>query len=81
MTITELGAVGEFVGSIAVLITLIYLAIQVRQTKGQVEANTNAVLGSSEIDGNSTTHEQLMSVYNDESAADIMLRGLARQGD
>ena len=29
MTIIELGAVGEFVGSIAALVTLIYLAIQI----------------------------------------------------
>ena len=33
MSITELGALGEFVGSIAVLGTLIYLAIQTRLTK------------------------------------------------
>lgn len=31
MTIAELGSLGEFVGSVAVLVTLIYLAIQVRQ--------------------------------------------------
>ena len=35
MSIMELGALGEFVGSILVLATLIYLVIQVRQnTKG-----------------------------------------------
>lgn len=31
MSITELGALGEFVGSIAVLATLVYLAFQTRQ--------------------------------------------------
>ena len=31
MTIAELGAIGEFVGSIAVLVTLLYLAVQIRQ--------------------------------------------------
>ena len=31
MTIFELGALGEFVGSIAVVVTLIYLALQIRQ--------------------------------------------------
>ncbi len=36
MTIMELGAVGEFVGAIAVVVTLIYLAVQMRQ-------NTNAL--------------------------------------
>ena len=38
MTIAELGAIGEFVGSIVVLITLIYLAIQVRQNTRHVQA-------------------------------------------
>jgi len=31
MTILELGALGEFLGSIAVLATLVYLSVQVRQ--------------------------------------------------
>jgi hypothetical protein len=38
MTIAELGAIGEFIGSIAVLITLAYLAIQVRQNTRHVQA-------------------------------------------
>ena len=32
MSIIELGALGEFVGAIAVVATLIYLAVQIRQT-------------------------------------------------
>jgi hypothetical protein len=35
MTITELGALGEFVGSILTIVTLIYLATQVRQNTAQ----------------------------------------------
>jgi hypothetical protein len=31
MTIMELGALGEFLGSIAVLATLVYLSVQIRQ--------------------------------------------------
>jgi hypothetical protein len=31
MSIMELGALGEFVGSILVLVTLVYLAVQIRQ--------------------------------------------------
>jgi hypothetical protein len=38
MTIADLGSVGEFIGSIVVLITLIYLAIQVRQNTRHVQA-------------------------------------------
>ena len=33
MTISELGSLGEFVSGFAVLATLIYLSIQVRQAK------------------------------------------------
>ena len=39
MTIAELGAIGEFVGSIAVLATLIYLATQIRQNTRSMEDN------------------------------------------
>ena len=35
MTVIELGALGEFIGSIVVMLTLIYLAVQVRQNTAQ----------------------------------------------
>jgi len=38
VTIAELGAIGEFVGSIAVFVTLIYLSVQVRQNTRHVRA-------------------------------------------
>jgi hypothetical protein len=45
MTIMELGALGEFVGSIGVIATLVYLAIQIRQnsmaTKAQAVQSTS----------------------------------------
>lgn len=40
MTIQELGSIGEFISSIAVLFTLIYLAVQVRQTRDATIAST-----------------------------------------
>jgi hypothetical protein len=40
MTIIELGAVGQFVGAIAVVVTLIYLAIQMRQNTNALKLNT-----------------------------------------
>lgn len=39
MGIQDLGAIGEFVSSIAVLITLAYLAVQVRHSKSLLEEN------------------------------------------
>ncbi len=35
MTVVELGALGEFFGSIVIVVTLVYLAIQVRQNTAQ----------------------------------------------
>ena len=40
LTIEELGSIGEFISSIVVLITLIYLAVQVRQTRNATIAST-----------------------------------------
>ena len=39
MSILELGALGEFLGSIGVIATLIYLSVQIRQTRGAPSAN------------------------------------------
>ena len=41
MSIEQLGSIGEFVGSIVVFITLLYLAIQVRQTRNAVIAQSS----------------------------------------
>ena len=39
MSIMELGALGEFVGAFAVVATLIYLALQIRQNSAMLEQN------------------------------------------
>ena len=39
MTIFELGALGEFIGSIGVVATLIYLAIQIRLNTKSMDEN------------------------------------------
>ena len=49
MSIIELGALGEFLGSIGVIATLIYLAIQVRQTQRAVNANTYQALSDTSV--------------------------------
>jgi hypothetical protein len=40
MTIQEMGAVGEMIGGIAVIFTLIYLTLQIRQNTRAVRLNT-----------------------------------------
>jgi len=39
MTIAEIGAIGEFIGAIAVVVTLVYLAIQMRQNTNALKLN------------------------------------------
>jgi hypothetical protein len=44
MSLTDLGALGEFVGAIAVVVTLVYLAIQIRQnTRAMAESRRLAL--------------------------------------
>ncbi len=42
MTIQDLGALGELLGSVAVLVTLIYLALQTRQNTMAISAQLDA---------------------------------------
>jgi hypothetical protein len=44
MNIVELGALGEFLGSIVVLITLVYLSVQVRQNTRSMEESRKLAL-------------------------------------
>ncbi len=72
MTLNELGSLGEFVGAIAVVISLIYLAIQIRHNTRAVQSTTHqAVLdgilrvsaslsdseGMAQISRKATSHE------------------------
>ena len=48
-TIQMLGSLGEFVGAIAVVATLVYLAIQVRHSKEAMEGNTKSLEESRQL--------------------------------
>jgi len=49
VTLDDLANLGEIVGAIAVLITLIYLAIQIRQSSAATRAQTRQALADSQI--------------------------------
>jgi hypothetical protein len=70
MTIEQLGSLGEFLGSIAVLVTLIYLAIQIRQNTRQARAASRQSL----ID---TFYDFAWKMGSDEGVANIMFSGLS----
>ena len=49
MTLDDLGNLGDFLGAIAVLVTLVYLAIQVRQSSALTRAQTRQSLADRQI--------------------------------
>lgn len=57
-----LGNYGEFVGAIAVVATLVYLAVQVRHSKESLEANTAALAGQTRQAAMETATAELLQM-------------------
>jgi hypothetical protein len=70
MSIQDLGSLGELVGAVAVVLSLIYLATQIRQ-------NTQATRAASYEDVAQGVRAFMALIANDEGVADIYLRGAA----
>ena len=68
MTIAELGSLGELIGSIAVLATLIYLAVQARQNNLTTHIQSNQAI-------NKKTSDFLKALYTNPEAFDVWIRG------
>lgn len=68
MTLQELGSVGEFLGAIAVLVTLAYLAVQTRQNSKMLQMNSFALM-------NEPTWTAYNQIAQNSEIADIMRRG------
>ncbi len=62
-----IGALGEIIGALAVLITLIYLAVQVRQAKHQLDLNSAQARAVH-------MRDLLMPIATDPSLASIMIK-------
>ena len=50
MDLTQLANLGEFIGGVAVLVTLVYLAVQVRQGNKQLKIQTGNAVQALNID-------------------------------
>jgi hypothetical protein len=59
MSLDEWGTIAEIVGALAVVITLVYLAIQVKHSKESLDANTKAIRGQSISDVTRNVHDQM----------------------
>jgi hypothetical protein len=77
VTLEDLGNIGEFVGAIGVVTSLIYLALQIRQNSSQISENTNSVLGSVESDDARRSSDFLQSLAENPGLARIWRLGHA----
>ncbi len=70
MTIQDLGAIGELVGAVAVFVTLIYLARQIRENSRQLRVNSITAI-------NNLVNDGFDPIYNNRAYSEIWFRGLA----
>ncbi len=73
LTIQDLGALGELLGSVAVLATLVYLALQTRQNTMAIGAQLDAAaLGANQnIRLSAATSTELVEALAEDNTADI----------
>ena len=69
MSIQDLGSIGELVAAIVVVITLVFLTLQMRQ-------NTQAVKNSSALAGLQFWTDFLRPIAHDSELADLYARGM-----
>ena len=74
MDIMELGAIGEFVSAIAVVASLIYVGLPVRQ-------NTRTAAGASREAVSSTTHGQLLQIGLDAEVSAFLRSAMTRPNE
>ena len=65
-----IGAIGEIIGALAVFITLVYLALQIKQ-------NTNAVHSAALDSTVNTISVARQSIYENDDVAQVYLKGLS----
>jgi hypothetical protein len=76
MSLEDLGNIGEFVAAVAVLISLIYLALQIRQNTQQVNVNTTAVQQASFDQAIQAFARFREPMTRDQAVAELYLTGL-----
>ena len=71
MDIQTLGNLGEFIGSLAVLVTLVYLAVQTRQTVKTVRQKSHSDILA--------RRQDLMNLLMDREFIEVWGKGCSRQ--
>ena len=80
-SIQDLGAAGEFVGAIGVVVTLVYLAYQIRQNTIQLEQGTLAARAAAQNASNTALRETRSSIFESEEMSEIFHIGNSNPED
>ena len=70
-----IGAIGEVLGAAGVVVTLVYLAYQIRQNTVQLEQNTLAAKAAAQNASNEALRENRKAIFESIEMAEIYLRG------
>lgn len=72
-----IGAIGEIIGAVGVILTLGYLAYQIRQNTAQLEQNERTAIAAAVSVSATNYRENRRHIYATKEVAGIVLRGLA----
>jgi hypothetical protein len=72
-----IGAISEMVGALGVVVSLVYLAFQIRQNTKQLEQNERAAIAASASVSATNYRENRKHIYSSRELAEIHLRGMA----
>lgn len=75
MSLEALGNIGDFVGGVAVVVTLIYLAVQIRQNTRQVHQSVELARAAS-VKAANAVEPSLLAIAQDPELARIFREGL-----
>ena len=75
MTLQDFGSIGELVSAVAVVVSLVYLAFQIRQNTRQIEENTKAAQASAFDSSINHTFMARQAIADNEDLARIYLEG------
>lgn len=76
MTLQDLGAVGETIGGFAVVVSLVYVAYQIRQSSRQIELNSRHIRASMYHATNDDFYRWFQLLAQDAELARLWLRGM-----
>ena len=75
MSLQDLGNIGEFVAAVGVVVSLVYLAVQIRQNTRQINENTESLRITSRDEALRTFSHYREHIIRHPEIADLYLRG------